>query len=414
MKNEFDKTAGDPDRPANSSADKPSNEMMIDEIMEIFSMIMHKAYKFPPDALAYKADPDDAGYLITFRHSSAADIEDPDIAASYDKDFYRDMRIFLQRLDELGSELEISPNQLAISAGNLLGLVDALALYFKDESCPVKIADNAETGITALPDKSPHRVNAALHHMAKDGHELARDNKDAYEYYMSSTPAQAFVSLDHYYASIAAKAKSDIPVSLDLLRQKILSTVSGDDSILPPKPQEEKVALEDTFMACARWHDTAPALPVVEKTPFLLQREVHVQLAAAIQSMLISNYGFAREISTGTVRTTVRPADGDFYHMSFNCTQMPEGKVLGQHFKSLHAFGENFLKAGGDCEGAKLLSVRDANIMTIEYYPETLLGVVTNMIFQCHPGNLMAQTHLRSIAHLRERLDLNQPANALH
>jgi hypothetical protein len=407
MKIVFDSKAA----PADADDADQEKERVMDSIMEIFSAIMHKIYKFEPDALAYSLKSGPAGYLISFQHSAAPDIGDPSFAANYDRAFFRDMRAFLQELRDLGANLKIVPNELAIGTPSLLSLVDALDLYFKQDNCPLTHADNAVANVPARDPDDLRQVTAALRTMANDGRALARDNKDAYGYYLTSAPHQLFVSLDHYYATIAARAKADVPVSLDLLRKDALSVEPADDTI---GMDEGSMALEDSFRNCARWREDAPSIPPKEGAFLLLKDEAHWQFARVVRQMLIDNYGLAQEMATGVIEVSVDSLPGGYSKMRFSCPVMPEEKTFSRYLSAFHTFGENFLKAGGGREGADLLPVRDNTLMLIHYNPETLFRVTTNMAAYQHPGNLQAQTHLRSLAHIKERIELGVPASALN
>lgn len=410
MKNEFDNSAAE--TPAGADTADGDEDRNLETIITIFSMIMHKAYNFEPDALAFKLVDDGAGYTISFRHNTALHIEDPVRAANFDAVFYRDMRAFLQKLDTLEPDLEISPDRLTIEAPDLLCLIDALDLYFKQDDCPLNNADNAKIAFEHIDLRKPKRVRTALRRLARDGHDLARNEREAYEYFLVSAPSsQPFVSLDHYFASIAARAKADIPVSLDLLRKDVLEQDLEAASITA---DEQRVTLEDSFMGCAGWYGKIPSPPQIEDAPLLLKREMHIQLATAIQCLLISNYALSEEIRGGIIATSIRPVTDDCCDMDFYCPEIPERKTLGHYFSMLHEFGENFKKAGEGCGGADLMPGRDNILLKIRYYPEALFEVVTDMAVQIHPENLIAQTHLRSIAHIKERLNHYAPANTLN
>jgi hypothetical protein len=250
--------------------------------------------------------------------------------------------------------------------------------------------------------------------MANDGRALARDNKDAYGYYLTSAPHQLFVSLDHYYATIAARAKADVPVSVDLLRKDVLSIEPPNDTITA---DERKLTLEDSFRSCAEWHIDAPDAPQKEDGKSLLIDETQHQFACAIRGMLIVNYGLAQELSEGMIALGINRLARNRYQIQFACPEMPDEKTFGRYVAAFQKFGENFRKAGENLKGGKgadLLPVEGNTLMMICYSPGPLFEVMTHMAAFQHPGNLQAQAHLRSIAHIKERLQLNVPPNALN
>ncbi|HEU4839528.1 MAG TPA: hypothetical protein VFS88_08980 [Micavibrio sp.] len=407
MKTVFDKQAA----PASGEAADEEQKSLITDIMEIFSMIMHKLYKLSPNALDYGFKEGEMGYLFSFRHSAAPPINDPSFATDYNREFYCAMRSFLQELRDLEPDVLILPDELEIAAPGLLSLVDTLDLYFKQDNCPLTNADNAATNVATT---DPRHIAAALRSMARDGYDLARDRKDAYDYYLISAPRQPFVSLDHYYATIAARVKADVPVSLNLLRRDVLSLEPANDTI---SADEQKLSLEDSFRDCAEWHEDAPDAPQREDGILLLTKEAQHQFASAIQGMLIVNYGLAQEISAGTIALSVNPIDTNCFHMRFDCPAMPDEKTFGRFVSAFDKFSENIRKAGEiqKCqEGVHMLPVKGNTLMMIRYSPSALFSVITHMAAFQHPGNLQAQAHLRSIAHIKERLQLNVPPNALN
>lgn len=407
MKIAFDSKAA----PAAADAAVEEKERLIDSIMEIFSAIMHKVYKFAPEALAYQLKTGSAGYLISFQHSAAPDIGDPSYAANYDRTFFRDMRAFLQELRDLGANLKIVPNELTIGTPSLLSLVDTLDLYFKQDSCPLTHADNAVANVPTRGPDDLRQVTAALRTMANDGRALARDNKDAYGYYLTSAPHQLFASLDHYYATIAARAKADVPVSLGLLRKDVLSVEPAGDTI---GMGEANMSLEDSFRNCARWREDAPGSPQKEDGIFLLTKEEHRQLASAIGGMLAVNYGLSQEISDGTIVLFVSPLSSRCFEMGVVCPSVPDEKTFDRFVAALNKFGENFRKAGEGRPGIELLPAQGSTLLLIRYHPDALLRAITHMAACQHPGNLQAQAHILSVRHIKERLDLDVPPNALN
>lgn len=407
MKTVFDKKAV----PASAYTIGEEQQSVITATMGIFSMILHKAYKLSRDAMAYDFEKDESAYYFSFHHSAGSEITEPSFATDDEGTFYRAMHAFLQELRDLEPAAVILPDELALAAPSLLSLVDTLDLYFKQDNCPLTHADNAVTGVTGA---DPRQIAAKLRSMAKHGRDLASQQKDAYDYYMISAPLRPFLSLDHYYATIAARAKADVPVSLDLLRKNVLSLEPPNDTI---SAAEQKLTLEDSFRSCADWHQDAPNAPQKEDGILLLTKEAQYQFASAIQGMLIVNYGLAQELSEGAIALSVCPVDTNCFQMRFACPAIPDEKTFGRYVSALDKFGENFRKAGErlECqEGAELLPVEGNTLMLIRYSPSALFKVMTHMAAIQHPGNLQAQAHLRSIAHIKERLELNVPPHALN
>lgn len=400
MKSAFDNNAHE----AAPSAQKtiPNTEKtdtILDDVMEVFSMVMHKGYKHEPTALSYWLNDDD-GVTIRFRHSSAFDVEDHDEAIKQHEPFFRDMHHFLSELDGLDTQLDVYPGVLTLHAENMVAVIDALSVYFRQENCTLRISD------TAKPDMAER---AALAHY---GASMIDENKEAYEYYLDSIPSQGFTSIDHLNATIAARALCDIPVSLEMMRRQAV----GTPSVLaqPLSAAEHRIMLEDSFNGCAAWCDEPLSIPSESKSSFLLEKERHMQLASTIQSLLMSHYHLAREINRGYVHTSIGQVDGPTFDMRFGCRTMPQGKVFGDYYAKFHQFAEDFRKAGAEISGVMLMPVEDKRLLTIRYFPEDLFKVLVNMVAEQHPGDLIAQAHLRAAAQITERIGLKLPVNALN
>ena len=400
MKSAFDNNAHGSQASVQKNTQKPELlEDILDDIMEVFSMIMHKGYKHEPTALSYEAS-DDEGIAVRFRHSSTLDIEEHDDAIKQNVSFYNDMRQFLTQLETLDTDLDIYAATLTIRAENTLSLVDALASYFRQESCNLKISD------TAQPNMAEREA------LAYYGASMAEDNKEAYEYYLGSMPAKGFVSIEHLNASIAARALCDIPVSLEMMRRRIVGVPQNEHA--PLTTQERRIMLEDSFSACAQWARKPPSIPSIQSSSFLLERERHMQLASAVHSLLTTHYRLTREIVRGHIQTSIGQVENQIFDMRFECENMPQGKVFGGYYAKFHAFAEDFRKAGEDMSGVTLVPVEDKRLLTIRYMPDDLFKVLVNMVATQHPDNLMAQAHLRAAAQVTERIDLQLPANALN
>lgn len=400
MKSAFDNNLyGSPPSEQKSLQNTEDRNAILGDIMEVFSMIMHKGYKHEPTALCYEESEDD-GIAVRFRHSSTLDMEDHDEAIKERKPFYEDMRRFLAELDGLDTRLDIYPETLTFHAENMVAIVDALASYFKQEGCALKISD------TAKPDMSDR---AAL---ADFGASLIKNNREAYEYYFDSIPSQGFTSMEHLNATIAARALCDIPVSLETIRRKIVGT--QPEMLRPFTSGERRLMLEDSFNTCAEWCHESASVPSVETSSLFLERERHLQLASTVHALLISHYHLAKEITRGYVTTFIGQVDNGMYEMRFACEVMPEGKVFGGYYAKFHAFAEDLRKADESLCGVALPPVQDKRLLTIRYFPDDLFKVLVNMVSEQHPDNLDAQAHLRAAAQVSERIELNIPVNAMN
>lgn len=398
MKNVFDSHAQATASSTQSPQKTEQPESILDDVMEIFSMILHKGYKHAPTALSYEAN-EDQGIDIRFRHSAALHIEDHNEALKQNKPFFEDMREFLLQLDTPETRLDIYPGVLTLHADNMLDLVDALSLYFNREDCALKISD------TAKPDMSDQRA------LVEYARSLSTDNKEAYEYYLDSIPARSFASIDHVNATIAARALCDIPVSLDMLRRKITGVETKE---LRLSAGEHRIMLEDSFSTCAAWDYEPPQRPCVESSPFLLQREQHLQLANAVNSLLISHYGLAFEITRGRISISINGVDWPVYDMRFGCRGHTDSKVYGRYYGKFQKFADDFEKVAEGLCSVSMIASEHKGLIAIRYSADNLQAALTKMVVEQYPQNLMAHAHLRSAAQIAERIDIQLPVNALH
>lgn len=394
---------------APESANAPEREEAptIANIVEIFASILHQVYKYEPNTLTYTLESGPDGYLFHFHSSEASDADNPPIAAFSDGGFYRSMCALLQDLRDFEQNIVIVPTKLAVGTSSLLRLVDTLDLYFRQRNGTITTADNATIN---LPTAHPAKVSKALRHMAKEGRALALESQDAYDYYFNAAAREPFVSLDHYYASIAARAQADIPLSLELLRKDVLALEGAD---APMGTRDINASLEDSFKNCAQWSKDVPSAPQKEHTFLLLKEEAHWQLARAILQMMIVDYGLAQEILTGKIGPFLTTPPKKQSLMRFVCPTMPDEKTFGRYLSAFGEFEKNLRKAGACSEGVDILPVRGNTLLLIRHAPEKLFSVVLNMAAELHPGNMAAQTHLRSFFHINERIELGVSPPAL-